>query len=78
MLLMNEELLKNQEVKNIVEDNSEETEMSFSQEVIETRENETDNSADLKEFGVDTESTAKPTAIKKSFLFFTPNKIDLL
>ena len=49
-----EELLKNQEVQSIVEDNSEEAEISFSQEAIDTKESETDNSADLKEFGVDT------------------------
>ena len=50
-----QELLKNQEVQSIVEDNSEENEISFSQEAIETKENEIDNSADLREFGVDTE-----------------------
>jgi cell division protein FtsZ len=47
-----EELLKNQEVESIVENTSEENEVSFSQEAIET---EQENSSDLKEFGVDTE-----------------------
>ncbi len=50
-----EELLKNQEVQSIVEDSSDETEISFSQEAVEKNESETGNSADLKEFGVDTE-----------------------
>jgi cell division protein FtsZ len=51
-----EELLRNQEVQSIVDDNSEENEMSFSQEAIDDKkENEVDNSADLKEFGVDTD-----------------------
>ncbi len=49
-----EELLKNQDVEGIVESASEKTEMSFSQEAVETQENEKD-SADLKEFGVDTD-----------------------
>jgi len=48
-----EELLKNQDVEGIIESASEKTEMSFSQEAIETQENEQENSADLKEFGVD-------------------------
>jgi len=46
-----EELLKNQDVEGIVESTSEKTETSFSQEAMETQE----NSADLKEFGVDTD-----------------------
>ena len=50
-----EELLKNQDVENIVENSSEENEISFSQEAINTEETEQENSADLKEFGVDTE-----------------------
>ena len=45
-----EELLKNQEIKNIVEESNIEEETSFSQEVVQS----SDNS--LKEFGVDTES----------------------
>ena len=49
-----EELLKNQEAESIVENTSEENEVSFSQEAIETTENDQNNSADLKEFGVDT------------------------
>jgi len=48
-----EELLKNQEVESIVENTSEENELSFSQEAFETSENDQDNSADLKEFGVE-------------------------
>jgi len=50
-----EELLKNQEVENIVENTSEENETSFSQEALNTSENELHNSVDLKEFGVDTD-----------------------
>tara|TARA_B100001121_G_scaffold11243_1_gene9405 strand:+ start:265 stop:1728 length:1464 start_codon:yes stop_codon:yes gene_type:complete len=50
-----EELLRNQEVQNIVETTSSENEVSFSQEAV--TENNTDNnlSNDLKEFGVETE-----------------------
>ena len=48
-----EELLKNQEVESIVENTSEENEVSFSQEALETPESNQDNSADLKEFGVE-------------------------
>ena len=48
-----EELLKNQEVENIVENVSKDNEVSFSHEAIETQ--ETESSADLKEFGVDTD-----------------------
>ena len=50
-----EELLKNQELESIVENTSEENEVSFSQEAIETQKTEEENSADLKEFGVDAE-----------------------
>ena len=50
-----EELLKNQDMESIVENTSEENEISFSQEAIETKETELENSADLKEFGVDTD-----------------------
>jgi cell division protein FtsZ len=50
-----EELLKNQDVESIVENTSNENEISFSQEAIETQSLEHENSADLKEFGVDTE-----------------------
>jgi cell division protein FtsZ len=50
-----EELLKNQDVEKIVENISEENEASFSQEATETVEMEQENSADLKEFGVDIE-----------------------
>ena len=48
-----EELLKNQEVESIVEDTSKESEVSFSQEALETSESDQNNSADLKEFGVE-------------------------
>ena len=51
----NEELLKNQEIENIVENNLEEHETSFSQEAISSHQTEQENSADLKEFGVDVE-----------------------
>ncbi len=51
-----EEVLKNQEAENIVENTSEENETSFSKEAIDPSENiGEDNSADLKEFGVDTD-----------------------
>ena len=48
-----EELLRNQEAENIVENTSNENEMSFSQEAIATPESEQDPLSDLKEFGVD-------------------------
>ena len=48
-----EELLKNQDAESIVENTSDENEISFSEEAMNISENE--NSADLKEFGVDTE-----------------------
>ena len=48
-----EELLKNQDIENIVENTLEENETSFSQEAIEPQVEE-ENSVDLKEFGVDT------------------------
>ena len=48
-----EELLKNQEAEKIVDNISEENEVSFSQEATETSEAEDEKSADLKEFGVD-------------------------
>jgi cell division protein FtsZ len=51
----NEEFVKNQELENIVENTSEENEVSFSQEAIETQQTEEENSANLKEFGVDVE-----------------------
>ncbi|MBD1141016.1 cell division protein FtsZ [Pelagibacterales bacterium SAG-MED39] len=50
-----EELLKNQEAESIVENTSDENEVSFSQEAIETPSEEETNSLDLKEFGVDSE-----------------------
>ena len=50
-----QELLKNQELENIVEDTSNETEISFSQEAVASTETDSNNSNDLKEFGVDTE-----------------------
>ena len=50
-----EELLKNQDAESIVENTSEESELSFSQEAIEPNETAQANSPDLKEFGVDTE-----------------------
>ena len=49
-----EELLKNQEVERIVENTSKEDETSFSKEAFDTSDNLEDNSASLKEFGVDT------------------------
>jgi cell division protein FtsZ len=51
--LYHEELLKNQEAESIVDNISEENEVSFSQEAIESQDTEQENFADLKEFGVD-------------------------
>ena len=50
-----EELLKNQDVESIIENTSEENEISFSQEAVQTSENESESSVNLKEFGVDSE-----------------------
>ena len=50
-----EELLKNQEAKSIVDNVSNQNEVSFSQEAIESSETEDAQSSDLKEFGVDTD-----------------------
>jgi len=50
-----EELLKNQDAESIVENTSVENEVSFLQEAIETPTSEEENSANLKEFGVDAE-----------------------
>ena len=50
-----EELLKNQEIENIVENTSEHDEKSFAQEAVESSEIEKDDFNDLKEFGVDTD-----------------------
>ena len=48
-----EELLKNQDVQSVIENTSNDDEVSFSQEAINTKDNEISN--DLREFGVDTE-----------------------
>ena len=48
-----EELLRNQEAENIVEDTAEGNEMSFSQEAMTSSDNDVENTNDLKEFGVD-------------------------
>ena len=50
-----EELLRNQEVKSIIENTSEETEISFSQEAVTETETDQELSNNLKEFGVDTD-----------------------
>ena len=50
-----EELLKNQDVEKIVENISEENEVSFSKEVTKKLETQDEKSLDLKEFGVDSE-----------------------
>ena len=50
-----EELLKNQEIENIVENTSEADEMSFAQEAMQKSDSEHVISNDLKEFGVDTD-----------------------
>ena len=49
-----EELLKNQEAENIVENISEDNDTSFSQEALSSS-NIEESSNDLKEFGVDTD-----------------------
>ena len=49
-----EELLKNQEAEDIVENVSDQKEVSFSQEAIETPDTDQTSPSDLKEFGVDT------------------------
>ena len=49
----NEELLKNQEAESIVENISEQNEVSFSEEIMSESETDTVSSNDLKEFGVD-------------------------
>ena len=49
-----EELLKNQEIENIIESESDQNEISFSQEAVETTGPEQNISNNLKEFGVDT------------------------
>jgi cell division protein FtsZ len=51
-----EELLKDQENKNFIENTSREEESSFTQEATETLSKEQDDNNDLKEFGVDSES----------------------
>ena len=48
-----EELLKNQNVESIIEDTSDENEVSFSQEALDN--NLKDASANLKEFGVESD-----------------------
>ena len=50
-----EELLKNQEAESIVENTTDDNEISFSQEAIDTSKPENENLNDLKEFGVDTD-----------------------
>ena len=50
-----EELLKDQEAENIVENTSEEKEISFSEEAVLATVTDQDASNDLKEFGVDTD-----------------------
>ena len=51
----NEELLKNQEIKNIVENVSDQGEVSFSQEALENSKTDHTSSSDLREFGVEAE-----------------------
>ena len=50
-----EELLKNQEAESIVENTTDDNEISFSQEAIDASKPENENLNDLKEFGVDTD-----------------------
>ena len=49
-----EELLRNQEAENIVDNTLNENEVSFSQEALSKSDNEQESLNDLKEFGVDT------------------------
>ena len=51
----NEELLKNQKAKSIVENDSDQEEVSFTQEALETSKIENTSPNDLKEFGVEAE-----------------------
>ncbi|MDC0518489.1 cell division protein FtsZ [Candidatus Pelagibacter sp.] len=51
----NEELLRNQDAENVVDNTSKENEVSFSKEILENAEGEEENFSDLKEFGVDTD-----------------------
>ena len=51
----NEELLKNQEAKSIVENSSDQGEVSFTQEALETSKIDHNSPNDLKEFGVEAE-----------------------
>ena len=73
LIVLREELLKNQHAESIVENASEENEASFTKEAIENYEGEADNSADLREFGVDTE---EPDLFNVEHQ--TPNAEDLL
>ena len=53
--LYHEELLKNQQPENIIENISEQSEVSFSKEVIDTTKEDQNINSNLKEFGVDTD-----------------------
>ena len=68
-----EELVKNQEVENIVENTSNDNETSFSQEALSSLELEQEASNDLKEFGVDTNEPDLFNSNNQS-----PNSDDLL
>ena len=70
------ELLKNQEAESIINETSVESEVSFSQEAINTPVLEKDNTSDLKEFGVDTDepdlfSTDNQTSVSEDLLAST-------
>ena len=76
-----EELLKNQDAEKIVENISEENEVSFSKEATETLETHDEKSLDLKEFGVDSEepdlfNTDSHASSSESLLGLTENEID--
>ena len=76
-----EELLRNQQAENIVEDTSNEAETSFSEEAIGKSELENDNINDLKEFGVDTSepdlfSSDNQALNSEDFLGSTENEDD--
>ena len=68
-----EELVKNQEVENIVENTSNDNETSFSLEALSSLELEQEASNDLKEFGVDTNEPDLFNSNNQS-----PNSDDLL
>ena len=65
--------MKNQDVENIIQNTSDDNEVSFSQEVINSSEAEVNHTNDLKEFGVNTNepdlfSSENQTSVQESLL----------